>query len=100
MFDTLHNVSCTLQKNCGILALIDEESRFPKGTDKTLVSKLHHTHSGKAGNLYRAPPDGGMQFEITHFAGDVRHFYVLLNGFCCLYCAKCIYICTCVPGFV
>ena len=80
----MYSVSCTQQKNCGLLALIDEESRFPKGTDQTLATKLHHMHSGKAGNLYMAPPDGGMQFEIAHFAGHVRktcNLYILVSVF-------------------
>lgn len=28
----------------GVLDLLDEESRFPKGTDKTLLEKLHGAH--------------------------------------------------------
>jgi len=29
----------------GMLALVNEESRFPKGTDFTLLEKLHGRHS-------------------------------------------------------
>lgn len=29
----------------GLLALVNEESRFPKGTDFTLLEKLHSRHS-------------------------------------------------------
>lgn len=32
-----------LQK-LGLLALVNEESRFPKGTDSTLLEKLHSQH--------------------------------------------------------
>lgn len=31
-----------MQRNAGILAIIDEENRFPKGTDISLATKLHH----------------------------------------------------------
>ena len=30
-----------LQKPLGILSILDEESRFPKATDKSLATKLH-----------------------------------------------------------
>lgn len=35
---------CLFQK-LGMLALINEESRFPKGTDYTLLEKLHSRHA-------------------------------------------------------
>ena len=101
----MYSVSCTQQKNCGLLALIDEESRFPKGTDQTLATKLHHMHSGKAGNLYMAPPDGGMQFEIAHFAGHVRktcNLYILVSVF--FFAASIVpsvsYLHSYIPGFL
>ena len=31
-----------LQKHTGVLAILDEESRFPKATDMSLAAKLHH----------------------------------------------------------
>lgn len=37
-------LSVFLQK-LGMLALINEESRFPKGTDYTLLEKLHSRHA-------------------------------------------------------
>jgi len=35
---------CLFIKKLGVLALLDEESRFPKGTDQTLLEKLHKAH--------------------------------------------------------
>ena len=32
---------CWALQKLGVLDLLDEESRFPKGTDKTLLEKLH-----------------------------------------------------------
>lgn len=34
-----------LSQKLGLLALVNEESRFPKGTDFTLLEKLHSRHS-------------------------------------------------------
>lgn len=35
----------SLFQKLGMLALINEESRFPKGTDYTLLEKLHSRHA-------------------------------------------------------
>ena len=37
----------------GVLDLLDEESRFPKGTDKTLLEKLHGAHKVGGGGGHR-----------------------------------------------
>ena len=44
--DWVDNTECLdlVEKKLGILALLDEESRFPKGTDETLLAKLHKAH--------------------------------------------------------
>lgn len=57
-------------KSLNIMALIDEESKFPKGTDITMLSKLHSTHSPKS--IYLKPKsDQTSNFGIQHFAGVV-----------------------------
>lgn len=57
-------------KSLNIMALIDEESKFPKGTDFTMLSKLHSTHSSKS--IYLKPKsDQTSNFGIQHFAGIV-----------------------------
>ena len=33
-----------LSQKLGVLALIDEESNFPKGTDESMLEKLHSSH--------------------------------------------------------
>ncbi|CAF1105745.1 unnamed protein product, partial [Didymodactylos carnosus] len=77
-----------LNKPVGILALIDEESRFPKATDYTLVDKLNsnmhstyyirskssfsassqHSTSSSSSTLQSIP-----SFFIIHFAGQVQY---------------------------
>jgi myosin heavy subunit len=42
MFSSIKCLLILLQRNIGILAIIDEESWFPKGTDFSLATKLHH----------------------------------------------------------
>ena len=59
-----------LQK-LGILDLLDEESRFPKGTDKSLLEKLHSTHNGNA--FYIKPKVNNAKFGIRHYAGEVYY---------------------------
>nr|XP_029708948.1 myosin-VIIa-like isoform X1 [Aedes albopictus] len=64
-------------KSLHIMALIDEETRFPKGTDITMLSKLHSNHGTKT--IYRKPKyDNVPSFGVQHFAGTV--FYSV-NGF-------------------
>uniref|UniRef100_A0A0L8FWF9 Myosin-VIIa n=1 Tax=Octopus bimaculoides TaxID=37653 RepID=A0A0L8FWF9_OCTBM len=57
-------------KPMNIISLIDEESKFPKGTDSTLLSKLHQQH-GNNSNYLRAKSEISMVFGLNHFAGVV-----------------------------
>ncbi|CAF1182030.1 unnamed protein product [Adineta steineri] len=59
-------------KSMNIIALIDEESRFPKGTDRSLCDKLHANHS-KNENFIPRKTDNNISFGIRHFAGNVYY---------------------------
>ncbi|XP_032879347.1 unconventional myosin-VIIa [Amblyraja radiata] len=59
-------------KPMNIISLIDEESKFPKGTDTTMLNKLNSQHKL---NAYYIPPKNNYetQFGISHFAGIVYY---------------------------
>uniref|UniRef100_A0A6Q2Y5E5 Myosin VIIAb n=1 Tax=Esox lucius TaxID=8010 RepID=A0A6Q2Y5E5_ESOLU len=59
-------------KPMNIISLIDEESKFPKGTDATMLYKLNSQH--KLNTNYHPPKNTyGTQFGIQHFAGVVYY---------------------------
>ncbi|XP_058601232.1 unconventional myosin-VIIb [Onychostoma macrolepis] len=59
-------------KPLNILALIDEESTFPKGTDATMLNKINKEHNGN--KLFMSSKSNhGMQFGVKHFAGTVYY---------------------------
>lgn len=53
----------------GLLALLDEECKFPRATDLSLALKLHHNL--KHSPHYIKPKDNGPTFMIEHYAGTV-----------------------------
>ncbi|KAM3934764.1 unconventional myosin-VIIa isoform 2-T2 [Leptodactylus fuscus] len=59
-------------KPMNIISLIDEESKFPKGTDTTMLNKLNSQHKL---NTFYIPPKNNYetQFGINHFAGIVYY---------------------------
>uniref|UniRef100_A0A0P6FXT3 Unconventional myosin-X n=1 Tax=Daphnia magna TaxID=35525 RepID=A0A0P6FXT3_9CRUS len=57
-------------KQMNIMALIDEESKFPKGTDQTMLAKLNKTH-GSNKNYVKPRSDLQASFGFNHFAGVV-----------------------------
>ncbi|XP_061637581.1 unconventional myosin-VIIa-like isoform X9 [Phyllopteryx taeniolatus] len=59
-------------KPMNIISLIDEESRFPRGTDSTMLNKLNFQH--KVNSNYIPPKNNHeTQFGIQHFAGAVYY---------------------------
>nr|XP_036866505.1 unconventional myosin-VIIa isoform X1 [Manis javanica] len=59
-------------KPMNIISLIDEESKFPKGTDTTMLHKLNSKH--KLNSNYVSPKNNHeTQFGINHFAGVVYY---------------------------
>ncbi|XP_058846046.1 unconventional myosin-VIIa [Acipenser ruthenus] len=59
-------------KPLNVIALIEEESHFPKGTDITMLNKMNSHHSKS--NIY-LPPKSSHEttFGIKHFAGIVYY---------------------------
>lgn len=60
----------------GIISLLDEECRMPKGSDESLLSKLHDTLTSNS--FYIKPRTTKGQFGIKHYAGEV---YYEINNF-------------------
>lgn len=61
----------------GILSILEEESMFPKATDKTFEDKLIQNHLGKSPNFRKpAPAKPGFpqgHFALAHYAGVVSY---------------------------
>ncbi|KAL7842505.1 hypothetical protein SRHO_G00241940 [Serrasalmus rhombeus] len=58
-----------IEKKLGLLALVNEESHFPKATDATLLEKLHSQHSKNP--FYIKPRVAVHYFGVKHYAGEV-----------------------------
>uniref|UniRef100_A0A4W6CJ57 Myosin X n=1 Tax=Lates calcarifer TaxID=8187 RepID=A0A4W6CJ57_LATCA len=58
-----------IEKKLGLLALMNEESHFPKATDDTLLEKLHSQHSKNP--FYVKPRVAVHFFGVRHYAGEV-----------------------------
>ncbi|XP_055600168.1 myosin-IIIb-like isoform X2 [Uranotaenia lowii] len=57
-----------LSRPLGLLALLDEESRFPRSNDRSLIEKFHNNIKSK---FYQRPKSDAVCFAIHHFAGRV-----------------------------
>jgi len=55
----------------GIWSILEEESMFPKATDKTFQEKLTANHEGKSAPFLK--PKGDAHFGIQHYAGVVHY---------------------------
>ncbi|XP_059351921.1 myosin heavy chain, muscle-like isoform X8 [Daphnia carinata] len=66
-----------MEKPMGVLSILEEESMFPKATDKTFADKLNNNHLGKSACFVKPkPPKPGCQeahFAIGHYAGTVPY---------------------------
>ncbi|XP_012931915.1 unconventional myosin-VIIb isoform X2 [Heterocephalus glaber] len=64
-------------KPMSVISLLDEESRFPKGTDLTMLQKLNNVHTNNKAFL-KPKSIHDARFGIAHFAGEV---YYQTKGF-------------------
>jgi len=55
----------------GLWSILEEESMFPKATDKTFQEKLTANHEGKSKPFLK--PKGNTHFGIQHYAGIVYY---------------------------
>ncbi|XP_076340345.1 myosin heavy chain, muscle-like isoform X2 [Tachypleus tridentatus] len=66
-----------IEKPMGVLSILEEESMFPKATDKSFEEKLKNNHLGKSPNFIKPkPPKPGQaeaHFAIVHYAGTVPY---------------------------
>ena len=60
-----------LKKPVGILALLDDESKFSSATDRSLITKFHSQY-GRCKHYIR-PKSDHPTFGITHYAGKVSY---------------------------
>ena len=63
------------EKPMGLLAILEEESLFPKATDQTFAAKLHENLLGKSDNFAKASPkpDPNAHFAVVHYAATVNY---------------------------
>merc|ERR1712142_1094309 len=63
------------EKPMGLLAILEEESLFPKATDLTFAAKLHENLLGKCENFQKPSPkpDPGGHFAVIHYAATVSY---------------------------
>merc|ERR1712149_13165 len=63
------------EKPMGLLAILEEESLFPKATDQSFAAKLHENLLGKCENFQKANPrpDPNAHFAFVHYAATVSY---------------------------
>ena len=62
-----------IEAKLGVLALLDEESRLPMGSDEQFVTKLHHNFANDKSKYYKKPRFGKSAFTVCHYAVDVTY---------------------------
>ena len=62
-----------IEAKLGVLALLDEESRLPMGSDEQFVTKLHHNFANDKSKFYKKPRFGKSAFTVCHYAIDVTY---------------------------
>ncbi|KAJ8247860.1 hypothetical protein GJAV_G00251360 [Gymnothorax javanicus] len=74
LIDFYDNQPCInlIEAKMGVLALLDEECKMPKGSDDTWAQKLYNTHL-KTCALFEKPRMSNKAFIIKHFADKVEY---------------------------
>uniref|UniRef100_A0A8C9TW70 Myosin VA n=1 Tax=Scleropages formosus TaxID=113540 RepID=A0A8C9TW70_SCLFO len=74
LIDFYDNQPCInlIEAKLGVLDLLDEECRMPKGSDDTWAQKLYNTHLKKC-VLFEKPRMSNKAFIIQHFADKVEY---------------------------
>ena len=65
-----------MEKPMGLLAILEEETLFPKASDKTFEDKLKENLLGKSNVFLKKQPgskDKNAHFAIAHYAGIVNY---------------------------
>ncbi|XP_051866107.1 unconventional myosin-Vb isoform X2 [Pristis pectinata] len=73
LIDFSDNQPCIdlIEAKLGILDLLDEECRMPKGTDQSWAQKLYDRHSNSI--HFQKPRMSNMAFVVIHFADKVEY---------------------------
>merc|ERR1719232_199883 len=64
------------ERPMGVLSILEEESLFPKATDKSFEEKLKANHLGKSPTFLKPKPGGpdkDAHFAVVHYAGTVNY---------------------------
>ncbi|XP_077375932.1 unconventional myosin-Va isoform X4 [Festucalex cinctus] len=74
LIDFYDNQPCInlIEAKMGVLDLLDEECRMPKGSDDSWAQKLYNTHL-KSCSLFEKPRMSNRAFIIQHFADKVEY---------------------------
>ncbi|ODN75341.1 hypothetical protein L202_06517 [Cryptococcus amylolentus CBS 6039] len=74
--DFTDNQACidVIEGRMGILALLDEESRLPSGSDQSFANKIHHEFAkAEHQKVFKKPRFNNNAFTVAHYAHDVTY---------------------------